>query len=41
MNFDYHGFSQKFLTAFAYAIGVAAAKWICTIVPIRGFNLFF
>ena len=41
MNADFRGLSQKFLTAFAYALGIAAAKWFCTIIPIRGFNLFF
>ena len=41
MSFDFDSFTQRFLVGFGYAIGVAAAKWFCTIIPVRGFNLFF
>lgn len=39
MSFD--AFAHKFLAGFGYAIGVAGAKWICTLLPLRGFNLLF
>ena len=41
MNADFRAMSQKIITALAYGLGVAAAKWLCTIVPLRGFNLNF
>ena len=41
MRVDHNALLQKFLTAFAYALGIAAAKWFCAMIPLRGFNLNF
>lgn len=40
-HIDFRSIGDKALTAFAFALGVAAAKWVCTLVTIRGFNLNF
>ena len=40
-NIDFRVVTDRIFTAFAYGLGVAAAKWITTIVSIRGFNLNF
>jgi hypothetical protein len=39
--FDFNGFSHRFMAGFGYAIGIAAAKWLCGMLPIHGFNLNF
>lgn len=41
MNIDYQSLFLKFLTAFSYAIGIAAAKALCVVIPLQGFNLNF
>ena len=41
MGFNIQGFGHKVMTGFGYALGIAVAKWICSFIPLSGFNLRF
>lgn len=41
MNINYSKLFDNVLSGFIYAMGVATAKWVSTLIAIRGFNLNF
>jgi hypothetical protein len=40
-GFDFRAVTDKIVVAFSYGMGIAAAKWLTTVISIRGFNLSF
>jgi len=41
MNIDYSKLFENVVSGFIFALGVATAKWVTTLITIRGFNLNF